>query len=90
MEMAALVIAIFKKTFAVKICFKPENFGNIVQVQLHSFTDASTTGYEQCTYLRLKDCEGNIHSSLVMVKFRIITIPRLELTAALMSVKICN
>ena len=83
------------KSFAVKRCFKPENFGNIVQVQLHSFSDASTTGYGQCTCLRLKDSRGNIHSSLVMAKscvtpLKMITIPRLELTAALMSVKISN
>ena len=81
------------KKFSVKRCLKPENFGRVTQVQLHSFSDASTNGYGQCTYLRLKDHIGNIYCSLVMAKARVtplkpITIPRLELTAALVSVKI--
>jgi hypothetical protein len=81
------------KNFSVKRCLKPENFGRVMQVQLHSFSDASTKGYGQCTYLRLKDHNGNIYCSLVMAKARVtplkpITIPRLELTAALVSVKI--
>ena len=78
---------------SVKRCLKPENFGRVIQVQLHSFSDASIKGYGQCTYIRLKDHNGNIHCSLVMAKARVtplkpIIIPRLELTAALVSAKI--
>ena len=81
------------KKFSVKRCLKPENFGRVMQVPLHSFSDASTKGYGQCTYLKLKDHNGNIYCSLVMAKARVtplkpITIPRLELTVALVSVKI--
>ncbi len=81
------------KKFSVKRCLKLENFGRVMQAQLHSFSDASTKGYGQCTYLRLKDHNGNIYCSLVMAKARVtplkpITIPRLKLTAALVSVKI--
>jgi hypothetical protein len=81
------------RKLSVKRCLKPENFGRVIQVQLHSFSDASIKGYGQCTYIRLKDHNGNIYCSLVMAKARVtplkpIKIPRLELTAALVSVKI--
>ena len=74
----------------VSRCFKPENFKTIVKCELHSFSDASLEGYGQCTYLRLKDIEDNVHCTLVMAKSRVaplksITIPRLELSAAVLS-----
>ena len=52
--------------------------------ELHNFADASTSGYGQCSYLRVKDEDGNVNVSLVMGKSRvallkITTIPRLEL-----------
>ena len=30
-------------------CFKPDDFGPLVRVELHSFSDASTQGYGQCS-----------------------------------------
>ena len=64
-------------------------------MELHHFSDASTKGYGQCTYLRLVDTNHRIHCSLVMGKSRvapmkITTIPRLELTAALVSARVGN
>ena len=61
--------------------------------ELHDFADASISGYEQCSYLRVKDLDGNVNVSLVMGKSRvaplkITTIPRLELTAAVVSAKV--
>lgn len=49
-------------------------------------------GYGQCSYIRLSDDQDNIHCLLVMAKSRVtplksITIPRLELTAAVVSVR---
>lgn len=49
-------------------------------------------GYVQCSYICLVDDQDNIHCSLVMAKSRVtplksITIPRLELTAAVVSVR---
>ena len=38
--------------------FKPPHFGRIVTSQLHNMSDASQTGYGQCSYLRLVD--GNV------------------------------
>lgn len=75
--------------------YAPANFGKASRVELHHFSDASTNGYGQCSYLRLKNEEGNIHCALVMAKSRVsprkvTTIPRLELTAAVVSVKTSN
>ena len=77
----------------IRRCLKPDEFGQIKVVQFHHFSDASTTGYGQCSYLRLVDNSDKVHCSLVMAKSRVAplkmtTIPRLELTAALVSVRV--
>ena len=74
-------------------CYKPENFGEIKAVELHHFSDASQDGYGQCSYIRLINDEDKPHCALVMAKARVtplraITIPRLELAAAVVSVRI--
>ena len=74
-------------------CYKPRNFRDIVSAELHHFSYASTEGYGQCSYLRLVDSDGHVHCSLVMAKSRVaplkhVTVPRLELTAAVLSVRI--
>ena len=79
--------------FSISRCFKPEGFGPVVKRQTHHFSDASTKGYGQCSYLRLKDVSHNIHCSLVCGKSRVmplkpVTTPRLELQAAVTAVKI--
>ncbi|KAK3713870.1 hypothetical protein QZH41_010920, partial [Actinostola sp. cb2023] len=75
--------------------FKPTEFGKIVSAQLHSMSDASTIGYGQCSYLRLEDEHGKVHTSFVMGKARVtpkktVSIPRLELTTAAVSVKVAD
>ena len=74
-------------------CFKPDDFGDVNSITLHHFSDASKTGIGQCSYIRLVDCDGRVHCSLVMGRSRVspakpMTVPRLELTAAAASVKI--
>jgi len=74
-------------------CYKPANFGNVVKVELHHFSDVSNKGYRQCSYLRLEKDMGNFNCTFVMGKARVtplkpVTIPRLELTAALVSVNV--
>ena len=74
-------------------CFKPDNFDRIIRTELHHFSDASTEGYGQCSYLRLVNEDGRVHCAFVMGKSRVaplksVTIPRLELTAAVCSVRI--
>lgn len=79
----------------IKRCHKPDDFGPVSRRELHHFSDASFTGYGQCSYVRLINEEKRVHCSLLIGKARVtplkvITMPRLELTAALVSVKIRN
>ena len=69
-------------------CYKPNDFGEV-----HNFSDAITLAYGQCLYLRMKNSQDKIHCALVKEKSRVtlsklITVPRRELTAALLSVKV--
>ena len=80
------------KNFSVPRCFKPAGFGPIIEIQVHHFSDASTVGYGQCTYLRYTNADGNSHCVLVCAKSRVVplkkpTVPRLELQAAVLSAK---
>ena len=66
-----------------------------MKTELHHFSDASNKGYGQCSYLRLTDEQGKIHCSFVVGKSRVtplkpVTIPRLELTAAVVSVRVAT
>ncbi|XP_053395546.1 uncharacterized protein LOC128555836 [Mercenaria mercenaria] len=83
------------KELNIRRCFKPSGFGNVVSTELHHFSYASQSGYGQCSYLKLVDDKQQVHCTLVMSKSRVaplktITIPRLELTAAVVSVKISD
>ena len=74
-------------------CYKPENFGKIVDYSLHHFSDASEVGYGQASYLRMVNSNGDIHCTLLIGKscvtpLKFVSIPWLELTAAVLSVKI--
>jgi hypothetical protein len=65
-----------------------------MKIEFHHFSDANK-GYGECSYLRVIDCHGNPHSSLVMAKAKVtplkaVTIPRLELQAAVLAVKIAR
>lgn len=76
-------------------CYVPANFGRVSKRELHHFSDASNRGYGQCSYLRLTNEEGDVHCALVIGKSRVApikiqTIPRLELTAAVISVAMSN
>ena len=76
-------------------CYKPIDFGEVKSIELHNFSDASTVGYGQCSYLRMINSRGKVHCALVMAKSRVtpskpITVPRLELTAAVLSVKVSS
>ena len=73
-------------------CFKSAGLGQLKEVQLHHFSDASTRGYGVVSYLRCEDVHGNVNCLIVMGKSRVspskpVTIPRLELTAATLAVK---
>ena len=73
-------------------CNMPTDFGDVVNRQLHHFSDASDCGYGTVSYLRQENSDGRVHCTLVFSKSRVaplkkITIPRMELTAATMAVK---
>ena len=75
-------------------CFEPKNFGTVVRTELHHFADASQEhGYGTVSYLRLINERGQIHCSFVMGKSRVrplkstMTVPKLELTAATLLVR---
>ena len=72
-------------------CFKPKVFGPVKSTQLHVFSDGSRVGYGAVAYLRLENQVGRVHCSFVLGKARLapireVTIPRLELSATVMSV----
>ena len=73
-------------------CVKPRIFDE-AYLELHHFSDASQMAYGSCSYLRCINKEGRIHTALIFSKARVapiksISIPRLELQAALLSARI--
>ena len=64
-----------------------------VDVQLHCFSDANQSGYGAVAYLRSENNLGQVKCSFVMGRSRVtpvkpITIPRLELSAAVVAVEL--
>jgi len=79
----------------IQRCYLPEGFKEVQKYELHHFSDASVTGYGECTYLRAISASKQIHCSLVMGKARVAptkvtTVPRLELSAAVVAVRISD
>ncbi|XP_050293849.1 uncharacterized protein LOC126734318 [Anthonomus grandis grandis] len=69
--------------------------GNPIELQLHGFSDAAEPGLGACVYLCSKDSLGNFSSKLLCAKTRVsplkeLTIPRLELCAALLLAKLAK
>ena len=74
---------------------KPTDFGDPVQTEIHSFSDASDNGIGQISYLRIVNHKGEVHVSYLLAKSRVaplkpISIPRLELTAGVISVNVAS
>ena len=70
----------------------PAGFENGI-AELHHFSDASAVGYGACSYLHVVAPDGQINVSLIASKghlapLKAITIPRLELTAAVTAVQL--
>lgn len=66
---------------------------NCISIQIHGFSDASMKAYGASIYLRCIDNQNEISSHLIISKSKVapskpITIPRLELCAALMLTKL--
>ncbi|XP_039475082.1 uncharacterized protein LOC120442538 [Oreochromis aureus] len=76
-------------------CYVPRDFQTVQKYELHHFSDASVSGYGVCTYLRAVSEAGQVHCSLVFAKSRVAptkvaTVPRLELSAAVVAVRISD
>ncbi|XP_076829473.1 uncharacterized protein LOC143475509 [Brachyhypopomus gauderio] len=79
----------------IQRCYMPSDFKDVQRYELHHFADASLSGYGACSYLRGINATGEIYCSLVMGKSRVapmkfMTIPRLELSAAVVAVRISD
>ena len=77
----------------VERCIKPTNSGGMVSCQIHHFCDASQSAYGAVSYLRLVDIYDQIHCSFLIGRSRLAplkqtTIPRLELSAATVSIRL--
>ena len=80
------------KDFKISRCLKPVHFATVASAQLHHFSDASEVGYGTATYLLLCNTDRKLYCTLVMGIARVaplkpITIPRLELTAAVVAAR---
>ena len=78
---------------SVPRCFKTQELANLKNAEIHNFSDASSFAYGACSYLRLIDENGNLACSFLIGKSRVspikaISIPRLELTAAVLAVRL--
>ena len=78
--------------YKVRRCLKPDGFAHPVSSQLHHFADASENGYGTVSYLRMLNQYHQVHCAFLMGKARVVplkpvTIPRLELTAAAVAVR---
>ena len=71
---------------------KPRGFDKVVSSSFHYFSYAFESCYEQATYVRLVNAAWKVHCSWLILKFRVApmkstSVPKLELTAALWSIK---
>ena len=81
------------KNYSVKRCINPPDFGDVAHSQLHHFSDAAESGYGSVSYLRQVSETGEIFCTFMMSKSRVtplkqISIPRLELSAAVVSTRL--
>ncbi|XP_011699845.1 PREDICTED: uncharacterized protein LOC105457093, partial [Wasmannia auropunctata] len=65
------------------------------QIDLHGFSDASEQAYRACIYIRCRNLKGNYHMALVCSKSRVaplkaLSLPRLELSGALLLIRLMN
>ena len=80
------------KELRVPRCVSAGLTNDIRTAELHHFSDGSLSAYGQCSYLKLIDSDGNVSVNLIISKAYVtpskpVTVPRLELTAALISVR---
>lgn len=77
--------------FKIDRCIKHNGFGSIIHTQLHHLSDANESGKGAVTYHRMQNNRKDIHVAFLMGKVKLtplksVTIPRLELTAAVLAI----
>ncbi|KAL0153566.1 hypothetical protein M9458_051180 [Cirrhinus mrigala] len=81
---------------AIPRCYTPiVGHVEILNRDLHIFCDASERAYGSVAYMRTENSEGHVHVSFVLAHSRVaprkqMTIPRLELSAALTGAQVAN
>ena len=85
-------LPVLEQEYQIPRCLVPASFGTVSHAQIHHFCDASNDAYGAVSYLRILNKEGHVHCSFIMSKSRLsplkaLSIPRLELCAAVMAVK---
>ena len=81
------------KAVTIPRCVRGNLSANLRSVEVHNFADASKDGYGAASYLCQVDEEGKVIVLLLVAKSRVtplkpVTIPRLELTAAVLAIKL--
>lgn len=81
------------ENFKINRCLKPQDFAQITSAQMHHFSGASETAYGTVTYIKLQNDKNIVHTAFLLGKARVsplkqVTIPRLELTAAVLAIKV--
>ena len=77
---------------ALAICLKAIDFDRVQNAELQHFADAPQTAYGTVSYTKLVNENSRTHCSFIAGKSRVahvkqMTIPRLELSAALLAVR---
>lgn len=83
------------KGFEIPRCVIPANFGSLLKVELHHFCDASQEAYGSVSYIRVMNENQSIHCGFLLGKSRLapiqqMSIPRLELSAAVLAVRMSS
>lgn len=81
------------RNWSVPRCFSSSGWSDCHSVELHAFGDASERAYGSVVYLRVPTSSDEFEVSLVMSRGRVapvktITLPRLELLAALLTARL--
>lgn len=81
--------------FQVPRCYVRCSWEKKRDLEIHAFSDASEKAYGACIYLKIKEENDSVVVSLVIAKAKLcpvkkVSIPRLELLAALLSARLLN
>ena len=81
------------KEWEIPRCFFQSHWGNLEGMELHSFGDASSKGYEAVLYIRKPNPDGTYQISFVIAKTKVaplkkVTLPQLEWLGSLLAARL--